>query len=189
MGAATDTSPLPAPPARARAGLMFLGAAIPAMVVLYVAIYFPYPRGSLPARVLSAYVVAVARVAAGFLHLFDARVAALDNTITGGFPLTVILDCTALDAQMLLAAAIFAFTASWGQKLFGLAVGVALLMALNIARIAVLYLVGLRWPGAFHLVHEEVCQFLIVAAAFAWFAIWVREVRRDQRVAGQDARP
>lgn len=185
--AATDTSP-PPPSSRARAGLAFLGAALPAMVVLYVAIYFPYRRGSVPARVLSAYVVGVAKVAAGFLRLFDGRVGVLDNTVTGQFPLTVILDCTALDAQMLLAAAIFAFTASWRQKLFGLGAGLALLMALNIARIAVLYLVGLRWPDAFHLVHEEICQFLIVAAAFGFFAAWVRWVRRDQRVAGQDAR-
>ncbi len=189
MTTASQTSPLP--PSRARAGLGFLAAALPAMAVLYMAIYFPYRRDTFPARALSAYVVWVAHLAAGVLHLFDARVSVLDNTITGPFPLTVILDCTALDAQALLAAAMFAFNGTWKQKAVGLGAGLAALMALNIARIVALYVVGLRWPDGFHLVHEEVCQFVIVAAAFILFAVWVRWVGSagggDDRVAGQDA--
>lgn len=164
------------PPSARRAALAFLAAALPAMAVLYMAIYFPYRRGSFPERALSAYVVGIAGVAGRLLQLFDARVGVARNMITGPMPLTVILDCTALDAQMLLAAAIFAFNGTWRQKLVGLVGGLGALMLLNLARIIVLYVVGLRWPAAFHLVHEEICQFVIVAAAFTLFAVWARWV-------------
>jgi exosortase/archaeosortase family protein len=156
--------------------LAFLAAALPAMAALYMALYFPYAKGSIPERALTRYVTGVAAVAGAALHFFDARVAVTANTITGPFPLTVILDCTALDAQMLLAAAMFAFTASWSQKLLGLAVGLASLTALNLVRIGVLFFVGLNFPDRFHLVHEELCQFVIVGAAFAFFAGWIHWV-------------
>lgn len=159
---------------RTRAGLRFLATALPVMALLYLALYFPYARGTLPERALSAYVVGIATVAGKLLHLVDHRVSVINNTITGPFPLTVILDCTALDAQMLFAAAVLAFPSSWRQKALGWLVGLSALTAINLLRIAVLFWVGLYWPRRFHLVHEEICQFVIVAAAFSLFARWVR---------------
>ena len=146
------------------------------MAALYIAVYFPYRRGSPPERALSSYVVAVAGAAGGLLHLFDARVGVARNMLTGPVPMAVFLDCPALDAQLLLAAAMLAFHATWRRKLVGLGGGLAALTLLNLGRIVVLYVVGLRWPAAFRLVHEDICQFLIVAAAFALFAVWARWV-------------
>jgi exosortase/archaeosortase family protein len=144
----------------------------------YAALYFPYPPGSFPVRLLSWYLHQVAWASAGGVWLFDRSVTVHEDVVQGRFSLKIVLDCAALDAHALYGAAVLAYPAPWRTRLGGFVAGTALLAAVNVVRIAVLYVVGLRWPPAFHVLHEEVLQFGIVLTAFLAFVAWILRVQR-----------
>lgn len=145
--------------------------------LLYGVIYFPYRSDNAVVAVLSAYLRGIASTAAAVISLFDHTARARGTTIEGRFPLQIVLDCSAADAQALLLAAVLAFPAGWRQKLIGALGGVAGLNLVNLARIVALYFIGIRWPGAFHFLHEEVIQIVLVLVAAGGFALWARWAR------------
>ena len=98
--------------------------------------------------------------------------------IDGRFSLRIVLDCAALDAHALLAAAVIAFPASWRQRAAGVLAGTVIVAFVNIVRIAILYVVGVRWPGLFPVLHEDVLQLAIVLATFLVFGAWIAWARR-----------
>jgi exosortase/archaeosortase family protein len=155
--------------------------------VLYGVLYFPYRSENLVVRGLEAYLRALASVAAGLIGLFDPTAGARGTVIEGRYPLQIVLDCSAADAQALFAGAVLAFPAGWRRKALGALAGVAGLNLVNLARIVFLYFVGVHWPRAFHTLHEEVIQLgfvLIAAGAFALWARWSRREPAPQAVAG-----
>src|SRR6187397_167375 len=68
--------------------------------------------------------------------LFDAQASVRDNVILGRFPVAVDRGCDALEVQAPLAAAILAFPAPWRLRVGGATLGVALVWAVNVLRIA-----------------------------------------------------
>ena len=149
-----------------------------AMVLLYGLLYFPYPPDSLPVRVISAYLHGVAAVSARLIRLFDAGARANGDLIDGRFSMRVVLDCAALDAHALLAAAVLAFPARWRHRIAGVAAGTLVVAAVNVARIVILYVAGVRWPSAFPVLHEEVLQIAIILTTLLVFGGWIAMVRR-----------
>jgi exosortase/archaeosortase family protein len=140
--------------------------------IFYLVLYYPHDPASLPARLLGRYVELQARLAGGLVRLFDRGVTVSGILITGRFSLAIVLDCAAIDAQALFAATVLAFPAPWRRKLTGLAAGLAVITAVNLVRIVILYFVGLRWPRYFDFLHEDLFQFGIIAAAAASFGLW-----------------
>ncbi|MFI5307860.1 MAG: exosortase H [Polyangiales bacterium] len=142
------------------------------MLLFYGAYYYPYPPDSAPARLIATYVGLQAHAAAALIETFDASARLHGNVVSGAFALEVIKDCSSLDAQALLAAAVIGFPARRRAKLLGLGMGLLLLNLANIARIAGLYAVGARAPSVFDSVHEELMPLALVALACAFFAVW-----------------
>jgi exosortase/archaeosortase family protein len=161
-----------------RPALAYLLRVALAMLVLYGLLYFPYPPGSWPLRALAGYLRGVAAVSAACIHLLDASVRAHGDLIEGRFSMRIVLDCAALDAHALLAAAVLTFPARWRHRIAGVAAGALIVAAVNITRITVLYYVGMRWPSAFAVLHEEVLQIAIILATFLVFGGWIAIVRR-----------
>jgi exosortase/archaeosortase family protein len=146
------------------------------MLLLCAAFYYPYAPASWPSHAIGAYLRLIARASGWLIARFEPGVIVDGTTIGGAFPLEIVKACSALDAQALYAAAALAFPAPRGRKLAGLALGIALLTLLNIARIACLYLVGLHAPLHFDTVHEEWLPAALVLAAGLCFAGWARWV-------------
>jgi exosortase/archaeosortase family protein len=161
-----------------RPALAYLVRVALAMGVLYGLLYFPYPPESFPVHAISAYLRGVAAVSAAFIRLFDAGAHAHGDLIDGRFSMRIVLDCAALDAHALLAAAVLTFPARWRYRIAGAAAGALVVAAVNVARIALLYFVGVRWPSAFPVLHEEVLQIAIILATFLVFGGWIALVRR-----------
>ncbi len=144
------------------------------------AIYsFPYAEHGVRELWFHRYLAAYARLAGWVLRLTNARVTVAGTEVIGEISLTVAKNCDAMDVNILFVAALVAFPAGWRQRAIGIALGVAALAAVNIARIVSLYYVGLRFPRRFELVHAELWPFAMVAAAVAAFVLWSRWVARS----------
>jgi exosortase H (IPTLxxWG-CTERM-specific) len=150
--------------------------------VLFVAfngvLYYPYVPGGLCEQLIQRYLSLLAAVSAAIIALFDPAVLAKDALIVGRFPLRIVMECTALDAQALFAAFVLAFPASWKKKLLGIASGIGVLGSLNILRIVSLYYIGLHWPEAFSRMHEEVWALTLVVAALLCFLVWTQWIAK-----------
>jgi exosortase/archaeosortase family protein len=163
-----------------------LGAALIAGV-LYGLIYYPYRSETVVVRGLSAYLRGIATASAAVIALFDPAATARGARIEGQFPLEIVLDCSAADAQALFLGAVLAFPVEWRRKAIGALLGVVGLNLVNVARIAFLYFIGVRWPRAFHTLHEEVIQILLVLVAAGGFAAWARWAAGPRPAAPQPA--
>lgn len=94
----------------------------------------------------------------------------------GGFGMRIDNDCNGAWAHLIFLAAVLSYPATWRQKLLGLAAGEPLLFALNIVRVASLFLLGVFVPSVFRAAHVYVWQFLIIGLALLLFVIWVDAV-------------
>ena len=161
-----------------RPALAYLVRVALAMMVLYGLLYFPYPPESFPVRAIAGYLRGVATMSAALIRVFDAGARAHGDLIDGRFSMRIVLDCAALDAHALLAAAVLTFPARWRYRIAGIVGGALVVAAVNVGRIGVLYFVGVRWPSAFPVLHEEVLQIAIILATFLVFGGWIALVRR-----------
>jgi len=162
---------------RLGSGYRFLGGTLLLMLLFYAALYQPYAEDSLPARCLVSYLELVARGSALWLGWLGEAVSVEGTTVGGRFPFVVVLDCAALDAQALFAAAVLAFPARLGDKLLGLAAGLLAIASINIARLVLLYFAGARSLRLFQVLHEEVLVLLVILLVCGLFAAWARWAR------------
>jgi exosortase/archaeosortase family protein len=156
------------------AGYRFLGGTLLLMLLFYAALYQPYAEDSLPGRCLVTYLEFVAHGSATLLGWLGETVSVEGTTVGGRFPFVVVLDCAALDAQALFAAAVLAFPACLRDKLLGLGAGLLAIAGINIARLVLLYFAGARSLRLFQVLHEEVLVLLVILSVCGLFAAWAR---------------
>ena len=145
------------------------------------ALAFPALRIRLAAsfHLLEAF---TARVVHGLLALFSDQTRLSGDTIVslGSFSVTIIEECTGVYEALILAAALLAYPTRWRHTLVGFALGMPLIYAMNVLRIAVLLVVGgqsQRWFDFMHLYFWQVTMIAMVASA--WLA-WLWWVVRDE---------
>jgi exosortase/archaeosortase family protein len=158
----------------ALSGRGFLPGSIALMALFYALLYHPYSEESLPGRALGAYLKFVATGSATVLGWLGEDVSVQGTTVLGRFPYVVILDCAALDAQALFAAAVLAFPVSLRDKLIGLVAGMSAIWCVNVARLALLYFAGARSLRLFQVLHEEVLVLLVILSVCGLFVVWAR---------------
>jgi exosortase family protein XrtM len=163
---------------RSRSAVRYVAKVAAIMAVLYGAYYYTYPDDSLPARAIHALLVWQAKLCGFLIWPFDHSVHVAETTIDGRFAIQVVKDCSSLDVQALVTAAVLAFPAAWRQKLAGVLFGLSAVMAANLVRIAGLYFIGAYLPKRFDSIHEELMPLMLVFVACAAFAGWARWVSR-----------
>jgi exosortase/archaeosortase family protein len=100
------------------------------------------------------------------------------NVVTGTvirtprFALDVRTGCNAVEAMMLLAAAIFAFPATFRSRAGGLLVATTAIQILNLVRVTSLVWLGEHHHDTFEVVHVAVWQSAVILAAVAMFVYW-----------------
>lgn len=149
------------------------------MVAFYAALFHPYPEASLPGRMLSAYLKLTARGSGALLGWFGEPVSVEGATVLGRFPFVVVLDCAALDAQALYAAAVLAFPAPPARKLIGLVGGLTGIWAINVLRLVTLYHAGVHSRELFNVLHEELMVMLVILSVCGLFVVWAWWSRRQ----------
>lgn len=121
-----------------------------------------------------------AKAAFAALRILDVPVT-LDGTIlshAGGFACEIYFRCTGILPAVCLTVAVWASPGRWRRKLAGTALGVPLVLALNLLRLVHVFLVGVRRPDLFGLVHGVAWEAATVAAVVGIWWTWLRAARR-----------
>jgi exosortase/archaeosortase family protein len=141
--------------------------------VLFSLYSFPYREGSWPERWSQGYLRAYAHMAGWVLSIFERSVVVSGQDISGRYALRIIRGCDAVDAQILLLAALLAsHVYSWRWRIAGALAGLAVIMTANVARICCLYYVGFLAPAYFDFFHHEFWPLLLIVFATATFLLW-----------------
>jgi exosortase/archaeosortase family protein len=149
--------------------------------VLFSIYGFPFELFGARSDWLAGYLRLYARLAGGVLQLFDSGVVVTGDRIDGRFALQIVRNCDAIEVNILFASAILAFPAPWARRLFALAGGLALLVCANIARICLLYYVGVHRPSWFATAHEEILPLALIALTALSFIGWAHYLTRPDR--------
>lgn len=127
--------------------------------------------------VLAVWRVAVARATLVLIH-WGGMEAVRDAAVIahpGGFAYEISRGCTGFVPAALLATAIAAYPAAAGwKKLAGVALGVPLSLAVNLARLVHLYYLGVYRPQWFGVAHQIVWEGITVLATLALWVAWAR---------------
>jgi exosortase H (IPTLxxWG-CTERM-specific) len=127
--------------------------------------------------VVLPFTAAVTHVSAAIMQLFDDQVRAQGKLIwdqASGFAVSIEAGCNGVEAGIILFAAMFAFPASWQQKLIGILVGLVTVQALNLIRIISLFYIGQWNQTLFEWAHLYVWQALIMLDVLLVFLFWLR---------------
>ena len=118
----------------------------------------------------------VARVAGLLMRAFDPTIVTTGNVIgssSSPFAVAIEAGCNGVEASLVLVAAMLAFPATWRHRLTGIALGIATVQLLNIARVVTLFYLG-RWNAeAFEWAHLYVWQALIMLDVLIVWVVWV----------------
>lgn len=90
------------------------------------------------------------------------------------FSIDVRRGCDAIEPVALFVSALLAFPSPLRRKLSGLIIGTLLLLLLNLVRIVSLFLTGVYYPSAFHVMHADVWQIVFILVAIVFFVVGIR---------------
>jgi exosortase H (IPTLxxWG-CTERM-specific) len=99
------------------------------------------------------------------------------------FAVRVVAGCTGLQTMVVFSAAVLAYPSGIVDKLRGIAVGVAMILFLNLLRIVSLFYIGIWALQYFEMAHLLVWQYLIVATTAILLVAWVRRANDAGRPA------
>jgi exosortase/archaeosortase family protein len=142
--------------------------------VLSAAYAYPYAADSPIELGVARYLEGYAHTAGAVLGLFDSQVHVEGAEVLGRYSLRIVKDCDAMDVNILLGSAILAFPASLGWRAAGLVSGFLAVFVMNLARICLLYFIGVSAPGVFEFAHRELFPLVLVVLVGGLFVVWAR---------------
>ena len=153
----------------------FLFARIVVAFGLLLGSYYAFAATELyQSRIFQPYVEINADLSGRILSLVGYQISVHGNAVRAPeFSLSIASGCDGLEPTALFVAAVLAFAAPTAKKLSALAVGIPLLVSLNLVRIVSLFLVGVHYPDLFHTMHVDVWQVLYILVAMVFFALWL----------------
>jgi exosortase H (IPTLxxWG-CTERM-specific) len=119
---------------------------------------------------------ALASISVWLVTVIDPNVAAVGKVIrssVNGFAVSIEAGCNGIEATIVLIAAIFAFPASWLDRIKGLAAGIVAVQGLNVVRVISLFYLGQWNMQVFEWAHLYVWQALIMLDVLVVWLVWV----------------
>lgn len=118
--------------------------------------------------------VSTAEVEHFVMSLFTDDVSQRGRLVTfHSFPVMIVGECVGLLEFMIYTAAVFAFPATWRQRLVGLLCGLPLLYLFNVVRIGMLLVVGANNAELFEFFHVYFWQTTLVLLVGGVWLLWV----------------
>jgi exosortase/archaeosortase family protein len=150
---------------------------------LLVAFQLVYYELIVTSSFFESYLAVSSKVAAFLLGLVGEPVRASGGVLTSTFSMSVKQGCDGLQAMAIVASGVLALPGGRRVKLLGVALGVLLLLGLNVLRIASLFWAGIHWPERFQLLHVHVWPAVLVFAAFVYWIGWASRTMPRSRPA------
>lgn len=91
-----------------------------------------------------------------------------------GFSVRIIEECFGLLEMAIYAAAVLAFSAPWRARALGVVLGLPVIYAFNLLRIAMLLVVGRHAPAHFDFAHLYFWQATLILVITGLWLVWVR---------------
>ena len=129
-----------------------------------------------------------ARMTVGLLHWLGMEAVRLATVIShpDGFTYEIYYRCTGSLPVAFLTVSILASPGTLRRKFVGLAVGLPILIALNLTRLVHLFYLGVHNPTAFDLAHTFLWEGFLILAIFGIWLGWTRWSDSQARTAGQE---
>jgi exosortase/archaeosortase family protein len=140
--------------------------------------FYPYAEGGTVATRIQAYLAAYARAAGAIVRLLDQQVVVSGTTIRGSiFSMQIVKTCDAMEVNILLLAALAAFPMPLVRRLLSVLAAIPALALANVARLCLLYWLGVHSPSSFDRVHQTLAPVFMVASALVIFLLATRRGR------------
>ncbi len=152
-------------------------------LVLLLGLFALYVVQPVDRWVVEPFTSGIAYVSTGLIHLFDADAVSQGKIIrstANGFAVSIERGCNGMEAVIILFAAIFAFPATWRERLAGFALGFVAIQALNLVRIISLFYLGQYSHTWFEWFHLYLWQALIILDALVVWLLWLRWLPRSR---------
>lgn len=129
-----------------------------------------------PVRILDAVAGLVASLTQAGLNVLGVAARRMGTVlyVPGGFSYDLTIGCTGLLPAAVLTVAIMATPGSRATKRRGLAVGLPLVLTINLLRLVHLFWIGAHTPRYFPLAHTVLWEATLVLWTFAIWLVWTR---------------
>ena len=133
-------------------------------------------RDELLGSLLGPWADLTARMTVALLHFFKEEAVRAGGRIyhPGGFAYEIYYRCTAVLPAALLVALIMASTACLRRKFIGIALGVSILIMVNLMRLVHLFHLGIHRPDLFEVAHGVVWELIMILATLGLWWMWSR---------------
>jgi len=159
--------------------LRFVGIAGGLMLLFYGVFYTSPEESPTLNAFIRGYLGVFASTAAFLLRLFGAEaVAEGTRLVVGGRAVEIARGCDAMEPIALFVAALVAVQIPLRAKLTGIALGVPLLLLLNLGRIMALSWISLEFPEWFETAHVTVGQTVFILCTLCLWFVWVMRATR-----------
>jgi len=124
--------------------------------------------------VINPYTEFLAKAVAAAINLFGAGAVANGALVySPRYSMDIAMGCDGVEASCLYLAGVMAFPTSWRARLIGLAFGVPLIQAINLARLVGLYYVGVYLTSVADQIHDYVAQTIVILLSTAILIFWL----------------
>jgi exosortase/archaeosortase family protein len=150
-------------------GIVFVARFFAALIVFYIVV----TSDPVNDHVIVPFTELIVRTTAAILRGIHEPIVVVGTVIrTSRFALDVRNGCNAVEAMMLLAAAMIAFRATLRSRLAGLLVASVAIQIVNVIRVSSLVWLGEHHRDAFDVMHVAVWQTIVILAAVTMFVFW-----------------
>lgn len=131
---------------------------------------------------IKPYTELLAKAVAAIINLFGAGATADGSLVSSpSFSINIAMGCDGVEASSLFLAGVLAFPTSWRARLIGLALGLPLIHAINLARLVGLYYAGVFMPSVVDEVHVYVAQTIVIFLSTAILIFWLDRFAVEHR--------
>jgi exosortase H (IPTLxxWG-CTERM-specific) len=150
-------------------GAIFIARFFAALIVFYLII----TAAPVNEHVIVPFTVLIVRSSALLLRAIHEPILVFGTVLQSSrFALDVRNGCNAVEAMLLLAAAIVAFPATLRSRVWGMLAASAAIQLLNLVRVTSLVWMGEHHRALFDVVHVAVWQTIVILSAVSMFLFW-----------------
>ena len=132
--------------------------------------------------IFQPYLGLIATVTGAIMNLFGYETTVADTSITSSvFSMQIVRGCDAIEPSAALVSAILASPVALWPKIPGILIGTLILLLINLVRLVSLFFIGVHFPKALDIMHEDVWQAAFIVLAIVLWAMWVQWATRGRR--------